>query len=253
MRLRDAVFAEKSQDREHFDKAYEFVLMTLLNTRTSAQTVASLISEHKRGVADGTVARLRGHNIEVDENISKELRKEVESFLNSAVRVLKQGMQGVAKVLGCEIGFFFKKQAAFEKGIESLKKKDALGAAYLVEARKWSERLIVSGRNALEHTGWMLPQMKYSRTTDGIQVEEPQIEGQRTSEFVLFMLDRLSCFVEEITAHCLQQRFPAGLSVTEIVQPNRDPQMPLRFQLALTEGGTPIWRIVYHTSTFEET
>lgn len=252
MQLRDAVFPQQEPSREQFDKAYEFVVMTLLNTRTSAQEIMRMVSEHKQKVAAGTIARLRGYNIEVDENITKELRKEVETFLNSAVRVLKQGMQNVANVLGCDIGFLFKKQTAFENGIAALKKKDALLAAYLVETRKWSERLIVSGRNALEHTGWMLPQVRYSRTADGIRVEEPQIEGQSISEFVSLMLDRLSCFVEETITHCLQERLPTGLSVTEIPLPDRDPQVPLRFRLALAEGGTEIWSLAYHSSTFDE-
>ncbi len=253
LQLRDAVFPQQDPSREQFDKAYEFVVMTLLNTRTSAQNIARMISEHKQKVADGTIARLRGYNIEVDENINKELRKEVETFLNSAVRVLKQGMQDIAKVLGCDIGFLFRKHSAFENGTATLQKKDVLLAAYLIETRKWSERLIVSGRNALEHTEWMLPQVKYSSTPGGIRAEEPQIDGQYVGDFVSFMLDRLSCFVEEVAAHCLQQRLPAGLSVTEIRLADRYPQMPLRFRLALAEGGTKIWSLTYHTSTFDET
>jgi hypothetical protein len=253
MQLRDAVFPQQDPSREQFDKVYEFIVMTLLNTRTSAQNIMRMLSEHKQKVANGTIARLRGYNIEVDENVNKELRKEVETFLNSAVRVLKQGMQDIAKVLGCDIGFLFRKQPAFENGVATLRKKDALLAAYLIETRKWSERLIVSGRNALEHTGWMLPQVKYSSTPGGIRAEEPQIEGQCVGDFVSFMLDRLSCFVEDVAAHCLQQRLPGGLSVTEIRLADRDPQMPLRFRLALAEGGIKIWSLAYHTSTFDET
>jgi len=36
------------------------------------------------------------------------------------------------------------------------------------------------------------------------------------SSFVKFVLDRLSCFVEEVTVHALQRQMPAGISVTKI-------------------------------------
>jgi len=66
-------------------------------------------------------------------------------------------------------------------------------------------------------------------------------------------MDRLICFVEEVTAHCLKARMPAGISVTEIPLPQREADMPQRFQVTLTNGGMPIWNITYHQSSFEET
>jgi hypothetical protein len=62
MRLRDAVFPDPEK-RDAFDKAYEFVLMTLLNTRTTAQDIGKLFSEHAQKVARGEVARIQGRSI----------------------------------------------------------------------------------------------------------------------------------------------------------------------------------------------
>lgn len=246
-RLRDAALLTKT-DHDAFDKAFNFVAMTLLNTRTTARTIQSMITEHKRKVAEGSVARLRGRNINVDEDISKDLRKEVESFLNGAVRVLKHGMQETAKALGTDIGFLFQKAFHFEKASNKLQSTDPSLAAYLTETRKnWSQRLVDSSRNAMEHTGWMLPSVKYVATSNG-----PQIDGQNVTDFVDYMLDRLSCFVEEITVHCLQRRFPEGISITMIPQEERDSTMPLRFQPALSTGGTSIWKIAYHATKFED-
>jgi hypothetical protein len=95
---------------------------------------------------------LKGHTIHIDESIDRELRKHVEDFLNSGVRVLKQGMQNVAKTLQLSIGFLFQKESAFEKGVTELAKTHPKLAAYLRETRKWSESLI-SSRNAIEHDG----------------------------------------------------------------------------------------------------
>jgi hypothetical protein len=201
LHLRDGAFPDPAR-RQGFDKAYEFVMMALLNTRQTAQDITKLFSEHAQRVARGEVARVEGSNLYIDENIDKELRKQTEDFLNSAVRVLKQGMQDVTKALQVNIGFLFKKPGTFASGVAALQVSDANLAEYLRQTRQWSERL-VQLRNAMEHTASVLPKLKYSRTSSGIEVEEPRISGQRLSEFVQFMIDRLACFVEEVTAHCL--------------------------------------------------
>jgi hypothetical protein len=125
-------------------------------------------------------------------------------------------------------------------------------AAYLRETRKWSERLIAS-RDALEHSGWMLPRIKYSESSGAIRVEQPQVSGEPVSEFAKYMMDRINCFVEEVTTHCLQARMPTGFTVTEIPLAQRNPDIPERFQLTLTNGGMPKWDIVHHQRAFEET
>jgi len=237
---------------QDFDKAYEFVVMALLNTRKTTQDITKLFSEHAQRVARGEVARMQGPNLYIDENIDKELRKHTEDFLNGAVRVLKQGMQDVTKALQVNIGFLFKKPGTFETGVEALQLSDANLAEYLRRTRQWSERL-VQFRNAMEHTGSVLPKLKYSRTSSAIHVEEPNVSGQPLSEFVRVMFDRLACFVEEVSAHCLQQRLPEGITITELPLAQRDPEKPERFRLTLKDGGLSVWTITYHETPFEET
>lgn len=250
-RLRDVVFPDYAK-RDIFDKPYERVMEALLNTRSASQEIAQLVADHFGKLAKGEVGQLRGHTIYIEKPIDKELCKEVETFLNSAVRALKQGMQEVTKVLGKDIGFLFKKQSAFEDGIRILEKDDRHLAAYLREMRKWSERLINS-RNAIEHEGWILSKVRYTEISGIIRADEPEISGQKVSDFVKFIMDRLICFVEEVTAHRLAVRMPAGITVTEIPLFQRESDMPLRFQVTLTNGGMTIWNIVYHQSSFEET
>ena len=133
-------------------------------------------------------------------------------------------MQDVTKTLQVDIGFLFKKPATFETGIAALQASDPELAEYLRQARLWSERLVQS-RNAIEHTLSLLPKVKYTCTSGSIQVEQPQIPGQPVSEFVTFMMDRLACFVEEVTAHCLQRHMPAGLSIREVPLAQRITEM----------------------------
>jgi hypothetical protein len=251
LRLRDAVFPDHSK-REKFDKPYHLLMETLLNTRSASKEVTQLLDEHFNKLSKGEIGQLRGSTIHIDESIDKELRKYFETFLNTGVRVLKNGMQRVTTVLQANIGFLFKKQGAFENGLKALEKSDPYLAAYLRETRKWSERLIQS-RNAIEHEEWVLPNIKYMELSGSIFAEEPKVADQRVSDFVKLIMDRLCCFVEEVTVHCLQARMPKGISVMEIPVSQRNQDVPHRFQLTLADGGMPIWTITYHQRSFEET
>jgi hypothetical protein len=172
--------------------------------------------------------------------------------LNAGVRTLKQGMQQLGAQLQIDIGFMFKQQGAFENGIDGLRPTDPLMASYLQHSRVWSERL-VKARNDVEHDGWMLPRVKYSESPTGVKAAEPEIAGQPVTQFVEFMLDRLCCFVEEFTAHCLQRLLPAEVTFTEIPLVERLTEAPERFTVTLVAGGRRRWNIAYHTSPFEET
>ncbi len=252
LRLRDAVISDASA-RSVFDDRYEFIVSSLLSARTAAQEILRIWEDHCRRVSSGEIGRLQGSFIHIDESIDAALRKEVETFLSGAVRALKEGMQKLALHLEVDIGFLFKKQAAFDKGVASLLKADRLLAEYLRETRaKWSERLLES-RNAIEHKGWTLPRVKYTEEGGSIKVDEPLVSGQPVTEFVRFMLDRLYCFVEELTMHCLERRLPPGIAVTEVPLARRPAEAPERFMVTVAVGGMPPWEITLHSSSFEET
>jgi len=249
--LRDIIYPD-SVKREAFDKRYEFVMSSLMSARTTAKDIAGVWDEHVRKVKSGEIARTDGKAIRIDQSIDKELRKEVESFINAAVRALKQGMQDLGNDLGVNIGFLFKQQPAFEAGIAALQTTDPLLAEYLRQTRSWSEPLIES-RNAIEHKGWSLPRVIYSQKDGGVIATAPDISGQTFTSFTDSMLDRLCCFVEEITAHCLQARMVPGITITELPLAERPEEAPERFRLTLGTGGLPRWRLAYHLSRFDET
>ena len=95
--------------------------------------------------------------------------------------------------------------------------------------------------------------MKYKAVAGIIYAEEPEISDRKVSDFVNFMMDRICCFVEEVTAHCLQAQMPGGISITEIPLDERDPTIVERFQLTVTTRGKPIWNLNYHESEFDKT
>lgn len=174
LRLRDVVFGDEKR-RHDFDRLYQVVFETLMNTRTTSNEIIQTLTEHTRKVSQGEISRLIGHVIHIDANIDNKLRRQVEDFLNSAARVLKDGMQKVIAMLQLDIGFLYRQPGAFEKGIAALTKTQPELAAYFQEARKWSEPLILTRNNL--HEGWMLPGMTYKEVSGTIQVFEPQILG----------------------------------------------------------------------------
>ena len=228
------------------------MIENLMATRSTSAAILDLLNGHFNDLSESKVGEVQGNTIRIKKPIDHNLRKEVDSFLNSSVRTIKHGMQGLIKVLGADISFLFMKQTTFEKKLQEMEDADRLLAAYLRETRKWSQTLIFS-RNAIEHEGWILPPMTYKEVAGTIYAEEPKISDQKVSDFVKFMIDRICCFVEDVTAHCLQTLMPKGISITEIPVDEREPAIVERFQLTVTTGGKPIWHLNYHESEFEKT
>jgi hypothetical protein len=238
LRLADIV-VPSGDKREEFHKIIDLLVNGLLNTRSAVREINQLRSDHARKVSQGEIARIEASVVHISENIDAELRRHTESFLNTATRALKNSMQEVATFFEVKIGFLFQNQNSFEPAIEQLLITDAGLAKYLCQIRiNWSQTLL-SSRIALEHEGWMLPRVTYSRRSDEVLAIELQVAGQPVSQFANFILDRLFCFVEEISAHCLQKCMPQGVTITEIPLHERVLEKPERFQVTLTPGGMP--------------
>jgi hypothetical protein len=251
LRLRESVYPDRSE-RDGFDKTYDYVSSALSTARSSAQAISKLWNDHSQKVEKGEVAKLVGRDIHVAENIDKELRSEIETFLNATTRCLKTGMQNIANELEANIGFLFQKPSAFEKGFTKLRETDPDLAEYLRQTRVWSEPMLKS-RIDLEHGTWVLSRVTYRADGNVVKAGEPSVADRPVTEFVEFTFDKLCCFVEEFTAHCLRCLMPAGITISEIPTEQRRPEAPERFRITLAHGGLPSWRITSHSSKFEET
>jgi hypothetical protein len=226
--------------------------MNAHSARAASKEIHELIESHLKEVRGGACVSRRGGAIHLDKTIDPQLRKQTETFLNSAGRALK-GMQEVMRLLGVDIGFLYQKQSSLGRGIEKLKKTQPELAAYLLATRsRWSERL-VNARNALEHEGWVLPRVRYHDQNGVLNPIEPTVDAEPVSQFAERILQRLACFIEELSIHSLQQQLVAGISITEVPLSERDPKLPERFRLTLNGGGMPIWHIDYHEKQFDET
>jgi hypothetical protein len=249
-RLRDQVYFDKASI-EAFDSAYNFALTTMLDVRTLAAEIASLIQNHSLRVGSGAIAKVAGNTIRIDESIDRDLRTKAESFLVAAARVLKKGIQEFGVFLGSDVGFLFKKDATFLNEIAALRTSDPLLADYLVSVRTWSEPLQLT-RNSIEHATWAPPKMSYRQIGQKVEAVEPQLLQMPLSQYVDLITDRLSCFIEEFSAHRLQQKLSQEITLTEIPFGERVPELPERFQITPKIGGLPAWLLKYHSARFED-
>ncbi len=243
---------ETKTDIEAFEKPYELVLMSSITVRDLARDIGKLLADHRSKTEQGVGVRIAGRTVHVDEPIDKELRRLVESFLNSSNRVMITGMMEVAKALHLDIVFFFKKESTFLNGVATLDGSDPDLAAYCRKARDWSD-MLNTARNQMEHNFWSVPRVQYPIERGRVAVLEPEVMGRTVSDFARFVTDRMLCFVEEICVHGLQRRMPENISITEIPLAQRPMKRPERFRLCTAGGGMPLWRILYHDTAFDET
>jgi hypothetical protein len=250
LHLRDQIYPDPLK-RNTFDEPYDYVTTALSSARESAQKLAQIWNGHQEEVASGKIVKIdSGGNIHIQESVDKNLRSEIETFLNAATRCLKTGMQNIARELGMNIGFMFQKNDSFERSIADLQNTDMDLASYLQQTRVWSE-LMLKSRIDLEHRTWVLPRTQYLVVGGKVEAIEPTVAGKPVSEFADFTFDRLCCFVEEFMSHCLRSKMPVGVTLTEIPLAERLSEVPERFRITLADGGQPMWRIAYHQSRFE--
>lgn len=250
--LRDHSLSDE-QLRAKFDAGFEQVLTGVEEMRTAAAELVRTFSEYQQQVSRGEAVRFVNGMTFVDKNVDRQIRKLCEDVVGTGVRVVKSRLQDLLKnALGLQIGFLFQDAGAFNKGLTKMKQQDAALAEYIEQARaKWSERVVLL-RNNFEHAVSAQLKVKLLRTGTSFVASEPQVEGQPVSQFVNDIVDRVCCFVEDVLAHVLQSRFPAGMSITEIPLTERNPEIVERFRPMLIGGGSTVWTIAYHDSKFEE-
>jgi len=250
IRLREYVYPDYAR-RNAFDKMFEHALSSVSTARTASKDIAKMWAAHSERVRSGKIAQLDGRNIQILESIDREIAAELEKFLNASTRAVKTSMQNIANELGVNIGFLFKKRGAFEGGLSKLRQTDTDLADYIEQARNWTE-VLITARNDLEHSIFALPRITYDVVNNSIEAREPKLLGTTVTQFAEQYFNRVACFFEEVTVHCLRGHLPLGTTLTEIPHGNRTPDAPERFQITLAIGGHASWRLRYHSNVFDD-
>lgn len=210
--LRDLVLRHKAADdadferrRRDFDDRYSPVLDAVGAAREHAKAIQELFAGHRAKIAAGSIVSRQRNAVQISETIGLTLQEQVAGFLSTAARATKL-LQEVLSYLDLDIGFLFQKQQKFTEGLERL---HAAGetelADYLDSTRRgWFETLL-ERRNALEHKGWRLPDVRYVEQPGGaLLVIEPEVDGQPLTQFVARMLEHLLALVEDMLAYAVQ-------------------------------------------------
>ncbi|MBU3936739.1 MAG: hypothetical protein KKD53_04335, partial [Proteobacteria bacterium] len=250
MQIRDAVYDDKT--RLYFDKLYGPVLSGLQNARETGQDIAKEWEQHRAKVESGAIVRASGRMVHVSESIDRSQKRDLESFLSTAVRTIKNSLQILASELGVNISFLFQRESTFQTGITTTRAFDPILADYLLATRQWSEPLVFM-RNELEHGTIPVPKVSYMLDSSPVRADEPRFNGRPITEFTNEVLDRICCFVEDITVYCLRKKLPRGFEVTELPLADRDLRAPERFHITVTPGGRQAWVLSAHTRSFTET
>lgn len=250
--LRDNALKNPALYKE-FDKTYHLIITELYKLKATAKKINDLWEDHSSKLSQGKAGIIEPDgSIRIINNIDRELRNEVESFTITAVRILKNSMQNLIRLFNVDIGFLFKKPSAFQTSLQRLYASNPSLAAYLEKCRNlWSEQLINS-RNSLEHHDTRLADVSHFNDSGTLRASEPIIENQPVTQFIKFILDRLTCFVEDITAHCLQTQLEPGFIFTEIKLQERNPEIPKRFRLSVEQEAVEAWSICYKSILFED-
>ena len=107
-------------------------------------------------------------------------------------------------------------------------------------------------RNDLEHGTIPSPKVSYTVENSPVRAEEAQFASKLITGFMSEVLDRVCCFVEEMTVFCIQKNLPKGCEITEVPFAERDATAPERFHLTVTSGGRQPWLLSAHTRRFNE-
>lgn len=250
MGIRDSVYNDEA-GRNHFDGLYDSIFSGLRNVKETKQDIAKEWEEHRAKVESGTIVKIDGRTVHISEHIDRSLKRDLESFLNTAVRTIKHSLQALTEDLSIDIGFLFQKESAFQAGITNMRASDPTLADYLLVSRQWSEPLVLI-RNNLEHGTIASPKVSYTLNSSPVRAEEPRFDGKPLTEFTSDVLDRVCCFVEEVTVFCLRKKLPKTFEITEVAIADRDPSAPERFHVTVTPGGRQPWVLAAHTRKFTE-
>ena len=250
MEIRDAVYADDTE-RRRFDDRYDPALSGVRDAREACREIAAMWAAHSAAIREGRIVRPVGRHVHIDESIDRPIRRELDAFLTTAVRTIKNAMQTLTASDGIDIGFLFKKESAFQAGVTRLAHTHPALAAYLKRVRDWSEPL-VNARNTLEHGVLQSVKVEYDLDAHPVIAREPLFEGKTITAYTAGALDRIACFVEEVTAYSLSTKLPKGIQISEVPLTHRESEVPRRFRLNVSPGGRWPWAIVAHTRRFEE-
>lgn len=241
---------QKQIRRELFDKQYKPIFEAADATRDAAHRIIDLITNYEKEVRQDEVVKIKANQIIIIKTIDSSLGQLLDTLIDQSIVATKSGVQSILMdQLNLDIGFFFKGEKEFTKGITNLQKNNQLDLAfYLQEVRlNWHSNLQELRVNH-EHRGWSLPEVEYIPIPpSSLQIILPKVDGIYIDDFAIRTTNRLLLFIENILAYAIQNNCAAcPYYLVEIPSENRNPENPQRFKLLPRGLSVDIpWKLTY--------
>jgi hypothetical protein len=248
MELRDGVIVDPSI-KKRFDDHYEPVIKALDKARETAREIRTLVNDHEKALKQpGAVVGGPGDGLIVNIAVNPILDRRFDSFTVFAYRALKLTQYLVKDVSGLDIGFLFRSEANYAKGLSVMRSSKPELADYLDAVRQQFADPLARLRNDIEHKGWNMPGMHYRMHEDQLQVGKVQIQGLSFTSYVDHVVIGTIRFVEDMTTYALKTILPAPRAVIELPEVQRASGNPKRFAFGV-QGDYRTWRLSWATDS----
>lgn len=255
LKFRDQLFLlgipddERGIVQNHFDRMFQPMLDASQAVKDATLEIKYFVDAHLEEIRRGTTVTFQSGQYEILRTIDSKLSQAADKLLDQSIVATKTGLQSILiDPLGLDIGFFFKKDAAFHAGISNLNSAgEADLATYLEQVRNGWHAALQDLRVQHEHQGWSLPRVQYSLTAPSqVTAILPFVLGSPVDEFARQTANRVLLFVENMMVYALQRQCKHPIFVVEIPYQLREPANPQRFRLAPRGLDlSPPWRITY--------
>ncbi len=239
LELRNFVMCGEVQIKE-FDGLYEPLFNNLAECRQAFKECARLIDDHSRKISSGEIIEGQNNAWTVRESIAQELNRNFKDFFIKG-RISLQCLDKLSAFMGYPIGFFFQKDPAFEKGLQSIlgRGEDSRLKEFvkmLRDDRQWYA-LFREIRTEIEHNGFNLPMINYKIDSSGKgQVLIPTVNNQKIEDFLNVLWSNLFEFSEEVFVTLVDLKLTYPAMIVGIPEVERDPKMPIKYRIGVRKG-----------------
>ena len=239
--LRDAIIIDPSK-RLQFDDRYEPVIKTLDKARETAREIHALVAEHYKALKQpGAFVVGPGNDLIVNIAVNPILDRRFDSLTVFAYRAMKLAQHVVKDVSGVDIGFLFKPDANYTRGLTDMRLSNVELGDYVDAVRQQFAHPLALLRNDIEHNGWNMPWMRYRMHEGQFQPGETEIQGLSFTNYVSHVVNGTIRFVEDMTVYALKTILAAPRVIIELPELQRASGNPKRFAFAV-QGDYRTWR-----------
>ncbi|XOA43054.1 MAG: SEC-C metal-binding domain-containing protein [Candidatus Nealsonbacteria bacterium] len=243
LKIRDFIY--KNKEREEFDKKYTPVFQNLFEAKVSKERCMKLIKNHSEKIKKKEICEYKPEDpvIRINETIDNELNMAFKDFFIRG-NIAFRGLIKIAGYMGYNISFAFSHKEKYLKKKEKFlvnnsDDKFQKFCEMIENDRKTWRSTFIKMRDAIEHDGFKLPEIKYVLDkNDQIKPIYPTINYQTIEDVLEICWLNLFRFCEDTTVFLLSTKLRDPFIMVSIPRDKRDSVNPIKYKV--TVKGPPI-------------